>query len=993
MKSQTLIYFWSCKKSLVLWHLLLLPIISVSQISKLDSIKVKALSDSLSEYMTKSPDKAFFYLEQKRKLATDLKWHHKIVETYAQEVDFYFRKNDWSNASKALGKYEEVLAKLKDKLKPKVHYDLEKRCYGQKTNLLIATGKLQEVTILMQKELQLLNNKTNINEDDYFEIFFNNYQLGALNKTTGNFIAASNYMNQAYNTYLKLKEQEPNVKLNILKSLADIFQEKGEFSKANYFFEKCSILVEDSILNSRNIPQFQKQNVKHFYINVITFYQKIKNFGNAQKYLIKLNKLLDDNDNGWINYYHLKAKNELYINNISVSKTNFSKALKSSQAIFGNTRHNNAKIYIDFAKLFQGQSDYIQALANSQSALISLSQQFNSIDYRNNPSVSDVFSKKDLLETLDFKAGLLLDMAKTQPQYLDAAYQTAQLAAGLIDTIRADYTSDFDKQYLAEWSYGVYEKTIESAFQLYQKTGNKTYLNTAFNAFERSKAIVLLEALRTGQAESALNDDDRNKLYQYKSELQKLEAQIYDETTKNKKAPDDPSVRSLQNRLFDIRRNYEALVKSFETRYPEYYRIKFGQNFARLKEIQALLPNDGSTLALEYFVGEKAIYTFSISKNDCQLFKTDKPKDFDTRIEAMRNVLAMNNTQNKQSYITQASWLYHLILKDPLSKNAVLRHFNIKKLIIIPDGVLNYVPFEMLLESDVPLLTGDFKYSNLPFLIKKYIISYAYSGNLLKQQSKLNTTQARDLFAGFAAQYKPQEAPQLAMRAALTRDNAYDLPYAQKEVADIYNIIGGSLFTKDKAGERSFKDNAAFYKILHFAMHAVPDSINPVQSKLLFTYNPSDTIEDNDLTAAEIYAMHLNAQLAVLSACQTGYGKINKGEGVMSLSRAFAYSGVNATLMSLWRVADFSTREIMVEFYKNLKKGQNKDEALRNAKLTYMDNHPEDDLKNPYYWAGFVAAGNMGAMDMTDTNVIRWGAIGALAFFIALILYVRQYKK
>ena len=227
----------------------------------------------------------------------------------------------------------------------------------------------------------------------------------------------------------------------------------------------------------------------------------------------------------------------------------------------------------------------------------------------------------------------------------------------------------------------------------------------------------------------------------------------------------------------------------------------------------------------------------------------------------------------------------------------------------------------------------------------------------------------------------------------MTRDNAYDLPYAQKEVSDINAILGGSLFTKDKSGERYFKDNAPYYKILHFAMHAVPDSINPVQSKLLFTYNPLDTIEDNDLTAAEIYAMRLNAQLAVLSACQTGYGKINRGEGVMSLSRAFAYSGVNATVMSLWRVADFSTREIMVEFYKNLKSGQTKDEALRNAKLTYLDNHPQDELKNPYYWAGFVAAGNMSAMDMTDTSMIRWIAVGFLAFIVGLILYVRGYKK
>ena len=129
-------------------------------------------------------------------------------------------------------------------------------------------------------------------------------------------------------------------------------------------------------------------------------------------------------------------------------------------------------------------------------------------------------------------------------------------------------------------------------------------------------------------------------------------------------------------------------------------------------------------------------------------------------------------------------------------------------------------------------------------------------------------------------------------------------------------------------------------------------------STLLFTQNPQDTTEDNDLYAIELYDIRLNAQLAVLSACETGLGKIRQGEGVMSLARAFAYAGVPATLMSLGQVEDGATRSLMVDFYRHMKTGMSKDDALQKAKLNYLKNC-EPLRASPYYWGGFVASGNM----------------------------------
>ena len=724
------------------------------------------------------------------------------------------------------------------------------------------------------------------------------------------------------------------------------------------------------------------------YLLASKFYFTIEKVDKSLFYLNKLEKLAGKNDDYLRKVYTQRALISVKSNRLSEALMYYEKALNLSLKILGNKHFQVSQIYLEMARLYQKQNNSTQSLEYAQSALVAFSPKFESPDWRDNPSVSDVFSKKDLLETLDFKAGLLLDLAKTQPDYLVAAYNTAQLAAGLIDNIRADYTSDFDKQYLAEWSYGVYEKAINSAYLLFEKTKDARYINTAFNALERSKSIVLLEALKSGKAETALSNEDRDKLYLFKAELQKLEAKIYDETTQNKKSPDDPSVRALQNRLFDTRRQYEALVKSFETLYPDYYKVKYNQHFAELKDVQALLPKDGSTVVLEYFVGDHDIYTFLITRNDCKIFKKEKPSDIEQRIAMLRNAVMSDNPQSSTQFINQATWFYDWVLRDPLSN---LPHSKVKKLIIIPDGILSYVPFEMLFDGAG---LDKHKWSDMPFLINQYAISYANSGNLLNQQMQPKEQQARNLFAGFAAQYKPNDAPLMASRAALTRDNAYDLPNALKEVEAIQAMIGGMLYTKAQSNEHNFKIFANQYRIIHCAMHAIPDSLNPMLSKLLFTYNALDSIEDNDLTAAELYTMHLNADMAILSACQTGYGIINRGEGVMSLSRAFAYAGVPATIMSLWKVPDNTTREIMVEFYKNLKKGQPKDEALRNAKLHYLKHHEaEEELQNPLYWAGFVAVGNMTPIDMTPPyQNFMIGSLILLAF-VGLVYTLRQWQN
>jgi CHAT domain-containing protein len=193
----------------------------------------------------------------------------------------------------------------------------------------------------------------------------------------------------------------------------------------------------------------------------------------------------------------------------------------------------------------------------------------------------------------------------------------------------------------------------------------------------------------------------------------------------------------------------------------------------------------------------------------------------------------------------------------------------------------------------------------------------------------------------------------------------------------------------EMANENWFKKNAQNYNILHLAMHALIDDEDPLRSKLLFSQT-NDSTEDGFLNAYELYNMKINADLVVLSACNTGYGKLVKGEGVMSLSRAFMYAGCPSIVMSLWKAEDKSTASIMVNFFRHIKQGEFKDEALRNSKLNFIQN--ADPLTaHPFFWANFVVVGDNSPIDTTSYAWI-W-IILIVIIVIAIIGGIYYYSK
>ena len=213
-----------------------------------------------------------------------------------------------------------------------------------------------------------------------------------------------------------------------------------------------------------------------------------------------------------------------------------------------------------------------------------------------------------------------------------------------------------------------------------------------------------------------------------------------------------------------------------------------------------------------------------------------------------------------------------------------------------------------------------------------------------------------------------------------------DLPWAEKELNSVGEIVQSDLYLRSDATEDAFKQNAGRFGIIHLATHVILDDKEPLYSKFVFSKNPSSD-EDGFLHLYELYTMRFRANMAVLSACQTGIGKSVKGEGMMSLARGFAYAGCPSVVMSLWAIDDKATSMVVNKFYEGLAQGRSKDAALRHAKLALI-NSRDPVLSNPYYWAGLVIVGN------TDSLAIQPpGDDGGYWFFgvVAVIVLVTYF--
>jgi CHAT domain-containing protein len=582
----------------------------------------------------------------------------------------------------------------------------------------------------------------------------------------------------------------------------------------------------------------------------------------------------------------------------------------------------------------------------------------------------------DLLEIVAAKAKLLRSTAQEPSQWheIQLLYQQAD---SLIQIARTMARSEDSKLNLAEKAHSVYEDAISIAYQYYTQSKNKAYLDKALYFCEQSKATLLLESLQDKRAkqfagvpkEILARENDLKMAFSY---CQKEVA----------KATQDVDKVKAQAELGNAGRALELFSQELSKKYPEYHRLKY-QPATPLTGAQIQKTLDLETAFIEYFVGQTELYSVVLTKQSAEFYSIPLPQNFERTVAAFKKATGDEIfVKDKQSIalFTQSSFeLYQLLLEKSLND---LNHkgLNIKRLRLVKDGLLGYISFETLLTQ--PSTTNQGK--NVPYLLQDYAVSELYSNTLLIPNENSNNT---DGFGGFAVSYET-----LADNHNATRGKLNPLRYSKKEVREIHKLFKGDTFLDNAATKNAFIKRANQYGILHLTMHGVLDVNNPLQSALVFAQE-SDAKDSTAhlLTVAELYATPLKAGLAVLSACNTGNGQLKHGEGIMSLARAFAYSGCQTTVMSLWSIPDESTSEIMLSFYKYLKAGQPKDYALQQAKKDYLNRHesmPSSTIPNA--WAATVVIGDVMPLVPTNPFLKKWWLGGTAAFLTIMLLFLNR---
>ncbi|WP_024771317.1 CHAT domain-containing protein [Aquimarina macrocephali] len=442
---------------------------------------------------------------------------------------------------------------------------------------------------------------------------------------------------------------------------------------------------------------------------------------------------------------------------------------------------------------------------------------------------------------------------------------------------------------------------------------------------------------------------------------------------RSKQIVDATKITTYENILFDLDRKQDSLTWIIEKNYPKYYQLKHESKIISVAGIQKKL-NENTTL-LEFFVSDNSIYAFTISKKEIKV-TTLHALELSKDVEALRAAIIAKNTI---VFKTISYKLYGQLIapvKDKIKGD---------QLIIVPDGSLWHLNFDVLLTQN------DLSYDPkvLSYLLKEYAVSYASSANLLFAPSKsgLQSEKRQECLAFSFSDSEIIDAKTMSL--ATLRAANYDLPGTRKEIKAISDIIDGQYYFGSQAIEANFKKNASQYNILHLALHGDVDNEHPENSKLLFTKG-NDTIEDSYLYSHELFAMNIPAELTVLSACNTGSGKIAQGEGIMSLGNAFQYAGTKSLLLSSWEISDQTTPELMRLFYTNLKAGMHKAKALQQAKLQYL-NTANINRTDPFYWGGFYLVGDSSPILFKDDTMVYW--VMGLGVLIILCIGVLWYQR
>lgn len=813
-------------------------------------------------------------------------------------------------------------------------------------------GHLQDAERIYQRAMEIFNKASKPGSEDFNRIYNN---IGYLYRKMGDLPKSLQYAEKALD--IKLKNYPPGHPgvAKYHSNIGRVYQEMNQPEKALPYIQKAYEIEKNALGPDHpstagalgdlagvyaNLRQYDK--ALSLYKDAIAIMKKngddrhpyyIAGFVNIGAILVEMNRREDA-----LTYFG-KARQMLNHLNYPPAKQ------------LADTERYLAKTNLELGRIKT-------ALKWCRVAMMHLAPGFDpgTSDFISNPDMKMVQDNPSFIKTLLLKSEAFERMAlkdKRREESLKRALENTALAVKVVDNMRKSFISQASRLYLRSETAPLYRTAVRLCFLLYRQTKDPDYFWKALGYVEQSQANVLRQSLQDDYAlqHATLPKSVVDELDQLQRKLGQLESAW----------ENSESDQEIRQRLNELHIRYTNTIAGLEVKYPDYYALKYAAPELDPQRILQKLPDNRTALCV-YFYDESEVYIFLVKKSGLAAQSRHfGSSDFD----AIKYLQSFDLSQapvpaNREEYIRHLNELYETLIA-PVSADLE----NCSALYILPYGILQYLPFGVL--SPV---SEEKDFRRMPYLLRRFSIQNLWSLQLwLAPNTEYHVY--REELLGLAPLFKQGNAyNNIATSETVRRFLLKPLPYSGDELKAAEQFYRSKLWIGASATKASFLRRAPESRILHLATHAFVDDQFPLRSGIVFA--PSADTSGEILGLSELYRLRLHASMAVISACNSGFGQLAEGEGVLSLGRGFRYAGCRSVLMNQWPANDRSAAAVMRLFYENLADGMRKDEALRQAKLAYLAS--ADALTaHPFFWAGIVCFGDNQAIPVSGNRQSgRW---------------------
>lgn len=790
---------------------------------------------------------------------------------------------------------------------------------------------------------------------------------------------AIEFLNQALKFYQVQPKLSKSLNYKISTGYLNLgltYYEKGEFTNALKYLNLSCSLKEKFSLSEKALV----------YLNLAKVYVKLSNRVNAEKFFLK--SIESFNTEFGPDYYRITSvlfDYGLFLRSTGRKQESLQvhqRALEVCLKNYGAKHPFVSLAYKLMGDYYTEQQEYTIALEFYQKALIAVVRDFNHTNIFSNPTVGSAIFSYRLLDNLKAKAQAFARLAEQQQssakrlEFLQGGYQTINLALEVIENIRSEYLSVESKLYLAQNEKDTYLSAIEIASLMHALTGNQKYVERMYSISSLSKARVLSDEIAENELLYSKTTSDtillkRNELL---SQIYSYNKLIQDESQKTK--PDSQKIELWRDKIFELNRASEQNYSDIK-----HLSVPFNNQVNKTKPLMysELKRKLGTTeTVVEYFVSHsyskhhRDIYIFTLNRKGIKCVKVQVDSLFSNNVGVIKQAAVKADFSQSanvyNAYVQALAYMYQNLV-SPIKENIAGT-----SLVIIPDEELSFLPFEAFIK-EIPQKKR-FGFDGLKFLIYDYSISYSYSNSFIFSGEKPNTNKLTSFIPDYT-------------KGSLATNSLANLLGAKAEAQRVNSFFVGVEYSEGNATESVFKSTLTQNSVLHLAMHSTTDTLDSKYSFLVFD-SGADTLNDNRLYNYEISMNRVESPMVVLSACNTGTGTLYHGEGIMSLGRSFFLAGASSVVNTLWDVNDEASSYIMAEFYWNLSKGITKDQAMRLAKLKYLENSTPT-YSNPYFWASYQVLGDK--LPIKGNPYWSLWYLGIFAASAAIFLTYRYYGK